>query len=394
MLVILLFISRANTGGTSRIIFGIFNLQLSIYFAFNLLYRLKALHALAYLYYPILPVILCFIPTFYLYILSITCNNFRISVKHAVHFLPAVLVLMMNTPFLFLPFAQKIQFLSFTSGSLQSNPLILYLIVIYIITIYLVINIQLVIYLVLSIRQYRNHLLFIEDHYSYTEQIDTAWTRSFMISFLFFFIINNLLYVIGFRQNHLAGILYTGSMLGITLFAGVRGMNQKEISVSGDTEEEKLFPFSLGTGESMNSELPEEKGEGISHAVKYQGSSLTDEQKQFLAERLESLMQNEKVFTQSNLTIDHLAQRLETNSKYISQIINEFYHQNYFHYINSYRINEAKTLLSSPATGKYSILGISGMAGFASKSTFNTAFKKFTGMTPSEFKEHGDKSAI
>lgn len=114
---------------------------------------------------------------------------------------------------------------------------------------------------------------------------------------------------------------------------------------------------------------------------------MTDEQKSVLAEKLESLMLNEKVFTQSNLTIDHLAQRLETNSKYISQIINEFYQQNYYNYINSYRVNEAKLLLTNPATDKYSILGISVMAGFASKSTFNTAFRKFTGITPSEFRD-------
>jgi len=215
-----------------------------------------------------------------------------------------------------------------------------------------------------------------------------------MISFLVFFIINNLLYVIGFRQHPVAGILYTVSMLGITLFAGVRGLNQKEISVSVEADNDELMPIPPDETGSIPGDLSHDPEEVKIRTTKYQGSALTDEQKRVLVEKLGSIMQNEKVFTQSNLTIDDLAQRLETNSKYISQIINEFYHQNYYNYVNSYRINEAKLLLANPASDKYSILGISNMAGFASKSTFNNAFRKFTGITPSEFRDQREKKAL
>ncbi len=391
VLAVLLFKSKSETGGSSRIIFGLFNFLLAVYFFFNLLYRLKAFHVIAYFYYPILPVILCFIPTFYLYILSITLNNFRFSAKYALHFLPAAVILLLNTPFLFMPFSRKIEYLSFAFVSGHSSPPILYLLIIYLATTYLIINIQLVSYLFLTIRQYHRNLLFIQNHYSYTEQIDTGWTKSFMISFLIFFIINNLLYVIGFRQHPVAGILYTFSMLAITLFAGVRGLNQKEIAVNLIAENDVAFPESLKeTGQIPGASILD-SGEVTIPTIKYQGSPLTDEQKQVLAKKMESLMQNEKVFIQRHLAIDHLAQQLKTNSKYISQIINEFYHQNYYNYINSYRITEAKLLLKNPANDKYSILGISIMAGFASKSTFNTAFRKFTGITPSEFRNQRDK---
>jgi AraC-like DNA-binding protein len=392
VLFILLFISRSESGGSSRGIFGLFNLLLAAYFAFNLLYRVKAFQAIAYIYYPILPVILCLIPTFYLYILSITEINFRLKAKHALHFIPAAGILLLNTPFLFMSFTQKIQYLSFTFNFQKNDPLIMYLLVIYVVSIFIIVNIQLVVYLILTIRQYQNHLSFIESHFSNTEQIDTAWTRSFMISFLIFFIINNMLYIIGFRQHPLAGILYTLSMLGITLFAGVRGLNQKETVIQSTADTGEPVPQTQqATEEGPVDHFPENRNEQL-RMIKYQGSSLTDEQKQVLAKKLKLLMQNEKVFTQSNLTIDHLAQRLQTNSKYISQIINEFYQQNYFQFINAYRIEEAKQLLTSPAGDKYSILGISSMAGFASKSTFNTAFKKITGVTPSEFKEQRDTS--
>ncbi|MEI6882868.1 MAG: helix-turn-helix domain-containing protein [Bacteroidota bacterium] len=384
----LLFISRSETGGASRIIFGVFYIFLSVYFGFNLLYRLKLFSAITYLYYPILPVILCLIPVFYLYILSVTRINFRFTIKDAIHFLPAAAILFLNTPFLFLTYAKKIGYLSFTFDFQKSGPLILYLLIIYIVVIYVVVNIQLIFYLILTIKEYRKHLSLIENHFSSTEQIDTSWTRSFMISFLIFFIFNNLLYVIGFSQYWTAGVLYTISMLGITLFAGMRGLNQKVITISEIEEIEYIPALSPGEDALKPGEPAEKVRNEKTLAVKYQGSPLTPEQKNQLAAKLESLMKNERVFTQSDLTIDHLAERLNTNSKYISQIINEFYHQNYYHYINSYRINEAKSLMTDPANDKYSILGISNIAGFASKSTFNTAFKKFTGMTPSEFRNN------
>jgi len=384
----LLFISRSETGGSSRIIFGVFYVFLSVYFGFNLLYRLKFFSALTYLYYPILPVILCLIPVFYLYILSVTRNNFRFTIRDSIHFLPAAAILILNTPFLFMTFAQKIGYLSFAVEFRKSGPLVLYLLIIYIIAIYLVVNIQLVVYLILTVKKYRKHLSLIENHYSSTEQIDTSWTRSFMISFLIFFIFNNLLYVIGFSQHRIAGVLYTASMLLITLFAGIRGLKQKAITISGLEVIEEIPSLSPGEEASEPAELTEIIRNEKTFALKYQGSPLTPDQKTQLAAKLESLMKNERVFTQSDLTIDQLAERLNTNSKYISQIINEFYHQNYYHYINSYRINEAKSLMTDPANDKYSILGISNIAGFASKSTFNTAFRKFTGITPSEFKNN------
>ncbi|MCX6283413.1 MAG: helix-turn-helix domain-containing protein [Bacteroidetes bacterium] len=384
----LLFISRSETGGSSRIIFGVFYVFLSIYFGFNLLYRLKDFSALTYLYYPILPVILCLIPTFYLYILSVTRKNFRFNIRNAIHFLPAAAILILNTPFLFMTFAQKIGYLSFRFDLQRTGSLIPYLTIIYIIAIYLIVNIQLIFYLILTLKQYRKHLLLIENHYSSTEQIDTSWTRSFMISFLIFFIFNNLLYFIGFSQHLIAGVLYTVSMLVITLFAGMRGLKQKAITISGVEDNEDIPPLLSGEEASESDDLTTNIRKDKISAIKYKGSPLTPEQKKQLAEDLESLMKNERIFIQSDLTIDQIAERLKTNSKYISQIINEFYSQNYYHYINSYRIQEAKSLMTDPANDKYSILGISNIAGFASKSTFNTAFRKFTGTTPSEFRNN------
>ena len=119
---------------------------------------------------------------------------------------------------------------------------------------------------------------------------------------------------------------------------------------------------------------------------KYSGSSLTSIQKVDLLLKLSKLMQEEKIFINHKLSIEDVAYKLESNTKYISQIINETYNKNFYNFINYHRIEEAKKLLVMAENEKYSILGMAQSVGFVSKSTFNVAFKRFTGLTPTEYK--------
>jgi AraC-like DNA-binding protein len=61
-------------------------------------------------------------------------------------------------------------------------------------------------------------------------------------------------------------------------------------------------------------------------------------------------------------------------------------HQSYYDFINQYRIEEFKNRLADPESERYNLLSIAFDSGFQSKGTFNSIFKKFTGMTPSEYK--------
>ena len=105
---------------------------------------------------------------------------------------------------------------------------------------------------------------------------------------------------------------------------------------------------------------------------------------------LEKLMREAKIYTLNDLSIEQVARRLETNSKYISQILNEHYGKNFFTFINTYRVEEAQRLLVDDNARKYSITGIARMAGFSSKSSFNEAFRRIAGMTPSEYQEKAE----
>ncbi|MBN1338907.1 MAG: helix-turn-helix transcriptional regulator [Bacteroidales bacterium] len=106
-----------------------------------------------------------------------------------------------------------------------------------------------------------------------------------------------------------------------------------------------------------------------------------------LKEQLEAFMKAEKPYLFSDISINDISQKLRTNRTYISKLINDYYHKNFNDYINEYRIKTARQLLADPSKNHISIEGIGQMSGFNSRSTFFTCFKKYTGISPSYFRE-------
>jgi ligand-binding sensor domain-containing protein/AraC-like DNA-binding protein len=126
--------------------------------------------------------------------------------------------------------------------------------------------------------------------------------------------------------------------------------------------------------------------EPVKEEPKYKTSALLPETVDEVLPRLRQMMEKEKVYLDADLTLKKLAKPLNVHYNYLSQIINERMGKSFNDFINQYRIREAKAKLADPAERKKTILEIAYETGFYSKSVFNTAFKKFTGMTPSEFR--------
>ena len=121
---------------------------------------------------------------------------------------------------------------------------------------------------------------------------------------------------------------------------------------------------------------------------KYQTSGLSPEKAQELKKNLLDLMEREKPFLNNLLNISDLAKKLSVPPWYISQVINEAFNQNYFDFINKFRVEEAQKQLADSTKKHLSILEIAYDVGFNSKSTFNTAFKKYLKTTPSHFRRN------
>ena len=116
---------------------------------------------------------------------------------------------------------------------------------------------------------------------------------------------------------------------------------------------------------------------------KYATSTLTEEQKEDLKLLITNTMENEKLYLSRDFTIDIFSKHLNVSRTYISQVINEKFNMNFSNYINEYRIKEARRVLTDDANKNLTIETIALSIGFGSKSSFNSAFKKYTGITPS-----------
>lgn len=120
---------------------------------------------------------------------------------------------------------------------------------------------------------------------------------------------------------------------------------------------------------------------------KYKTSALQPEKVDEVVPKLVRLMEEERLFLDPDLTLRDLSQRLRIHYNHLSRIINERFGLNYNDFINRYRIEEAKKKLTDEEQRESTILDILLSTGFYSKSVFNTAFKKFTGITPSEYRK-------
>ncbi|MDY8136089.1 helix-turn-helix domain-containing protein [Aquimarina sp. 2201CG5-10] len=130
------------------------------------------------------------------------------------------------------------------------------------------------------------------------------------------------------------------------------------------------------------------KREGVFKAQnprKYANSKITFEQGMFYLEKLKKIIEEEKLYLDTQLTLKKLSIKLNISPRDISLIINRHTQQNFSNFINSYRIEKAKELLCS-ADKDTKIIAIALDSGFNSLSSFNVAFKALTNLTPTAYK--------
>ncbi len=119
--------------------------------------------------------------------------------------------------------------------------------------------------------------------------------------------------------------------------------------------------------------------------TRYASVKLTSDAKDNLLEKLMLKFEQEKVFTNPDIKLSSLADQLNTHPHVLSRIINTQLNQSFSELLNKYRIEEFKKKAVDPDFAHFSIIGIAYEVGYNSKSSFNTAFKKQTGLTPSQF---------
>lgn len=106
-----------------------------------------------------------------------------------------------------------------------------------------------------------------------------------------------------------------------------------------------------------------------------------------LSIRVQDLMEKDKPYLNPRLNLDRFAELLSVSPRHASLAINRCFNQNFQEYINGFRVEEAKRLLSSADHADMPVIEIAGLAGFNSKATFNRIFKNLESVTPTAYRQ-------
>lgn len=303
--------------------------------------------------------IFLFGPLLYFYTKSMTAPSFSFRKRdflHAAPFLLYWIYLATN----FYPYSAEAKIALFDSGKIDYLFNKIY--------IYDIAHILILIYMAASLRELYRFRQQLKHYFSSIEKLNLSWLRLVLYGFLLMWLcdLTNSIILRFTRPQPAIPYLLLLSSLGINfIFATV--------AVYRSLKQPLIF----------SGLQPEKNGKH-----KYSQSSLTKSDSQRYLATVTSYMNLKKPFLNPSLTINELAENLAIPSRHLSQVINESLHQNFYDFVNHYRIEEAKRMLSEDSNDKKTILEVLYEAGFNSKSAFNIAFKKHTGMTPSEFKRN------
>lgn len=220
-------------------------------------------------------------------------------------------------------------------------------------------------YSVLSYRKLVHRENVVEENFSNSNRINMSWLRYSIIGIVSVFITAAVVIVfreiLGFQFPFNADILFYSIIVGFVVYVGYSGIRQQDLFSNTPLNEEVLIQSG---SEYKNSSLK------LDVAIKKHNELL-------------ELMKEDKPFLNPKLVLNELAQSLSISTNHLSQIINQYEHVNFHDFVNKYRVEEF--ILKAQNNKSYSLLGHAFDSGFNSKSTFNSVFKKFKSVTPSQY---------
>lgn len=301
-------------------------------------------------------------PFLYLYISSLVFHKTKLSSRNLIHFAPFLLFNLYLLYAYLVPEASAGISLEHIAG--KAHPPVFFVL-------FLIMTVLSgPVYFIVSLRLFKRLDSSISENFSYSENIDLKWMRTLVLIFGIIWTV----FIFSASAYHVLDLFSMAfctdglfiSLSGFIISVGYFGLKQKEIFIHFPEEIEDIK---------------------IEKQKKYAGSGLKAQDSKEYADILLKHIRNKKSFLNPTISLAELADELKIQPHYLSQIINEIFEQNFFDFINQYRVEEVKLKMTDPNFNKFSLLGIAFECGFNSKSAFNRIFKKFTGLTPSQFKE-------
>ncbi|MDR6368746.1 AraC-like DNA-binding protein [Chryseobacterium bernardetii] len=301
------------------------------------------------------------IPVFYLYVLSVCYSDFKLKPQYLLHALPFLIANLILLPrFYGVDMASKIHFIENRQNmvELKFNHILLHA--------------QMVIYFVAVFRVLRKSKTLYLENYAGKNISSYHWLFQFTVVLCMVYAIALLKNILKFSEYVYISEGIKAALLLLSLFIICwylfKALNHPELFRNVDS---KLKMVSEMVSEEKNNEEP------VTNDREYNEDLL----------RLKKYMVEKKPFLNSSLTIQEVSGEIGIPVRELSLLINHQLGQHFYDFVNTYRIENAMNMLKDETKSKVTILEILYEVGFNSKSSFNTAFKKHTGTTPTLYRK-------
>lgn len=220
------------------------------------------------------------------------------------------------------------------------------------------------------LKKIKNYKAKIKDNFSFIDPINLNWLKNFSLIYIFLHIVS-LIFILASDFNIINnikipfGILFIGVMISLyyLCYKGIRH-------------------YAVADFKELN-----EYNRLLEKKKKYKSSSLSDEEMNALFDKIKFQFEQELIYLEPQLKIDKIAKEFGVTTHKISQTINSKAGKPFYDFVNQYRAEHFKRLLSNPENRKYTILALGIESGFNSKASLNRIFKQNTGISPKEFQK-------
>lgn len=360
VLSVLLFIKKQNKHANRVLSLAVLALSLDLIFEY--ITGMKYYEPFPFLFGANIAFPFIYGPAFYIYTLLLSQKGGRFRPVYMLHFLPFILFHLYLSPFYLLDHAEKLRKINEYLTLPHMD----------IIVISALKPVHGFIYAVLSMKVLSRFRSSLEDSFSNLDKIKINWLRYLLIGTM---IVWSVVALSIFSEiTSIASLVLHKEVIYISISLliysiGYRALSQSEV-------------FSESTApDTGNTSAPE-----LSVKGKYEKSSLEENDIEMIKRNLLLLMNEKKVYLNSELTLTQLALDLNVSNHNLSETINKSFNKNFYDFINTYRVEEFKERIKNPDYSNYSLLAIAFESGFSSKSSFNSIFKKITSQTPSEYR--------
>jgi AraC-like DNA-binding protein len=308
-------------------------------------------------------------PLVYLYAVAASDRGWRMRWRDALHFVPLLVSLIAMAPHYTLSGVEKVALWE----RMRAGDVPRFLAIVDPFKFVLGIG-----YSAATVAYLRRHRRRVEHSYANVERVTLGWLLGLSVASGAIWLL-----AIGLKLGGVASPLrdeHISLAMGALIYAiGYMGLRQPEI-----------FRYEMAEPGVQKSAGAARKSEPLEAtpetAAQYERSGLDQREATQISASLIRVMESDRLWKDSELTLADLAERIGTTPHKVSEVLNLQIGRTFYDFVNGYRVREVQRRIEAGETSTRKMLALAMDAGFASKSTFNQAFKKHTSQTPSGFR--------